>query len=430
MQKIFDKILFIKKKYKSNIVFDTRILKKNDIFIGIKSNKNDGSLFYQDAIIKKASLIIINNQKAYHQNIFQIKNIDNFITNFCKFMLSQHKGKIIAITGSVGKTTIKENIYNILSKNNFIVSKSYKNFNNKLGLQFSIMNMNLNSDFSIFELGINAPREMKSLINILNPHYCLVTGIENSHIGNFKNFDNLVKNKFHIFQSNNLIKGLINFSHSKPDLRKKIRSNIQLINFDNIEVSVTKKNKYLINFKHNFKKHNIMSDLNGIYIETAIISYLFLKSFIKIFYSKNFFHAKSIIDSRGKIINKYYNSKSIKIYDHSYNSSPYSLKKQLFFFNQKKISKKLCIIGSMKELGNNSYNYHIEILDNISLYNFEKTIFIGDEFFKHKNMYKNYKFYKSYKDYTKIMSQDLNNFKNIFVMGSRSNQLEKIIDRI
>ena len=45
--------------------------------------------------------------------------------------------------------------------------------------------MKLNSDFSIFELGINAPREMKSLINILHPHYCLITGIENSHIGNF-----------------------------------------------------------------------------------------------------------------------------------------------------------------------------------------------------------------------------------------------------
>ena len=98
--------------------------------------------------------------------------------------------------GSVGKTTIKENIFNILKKNNFHVSKSYKNFNNKLGLQFSIMNMKLNSNFSIFELGINAPREMKSLINILHPHYCLITGIENSHIGNFKNFNTIFHKRF------------------------------------------------------------------------------------------------------------------------------------------------------------------------------------------------------------------------------------------
>ena len=430
MQKIFDKILSIKDKYKSNIVFDTRNLKENDIFVGIKTQKNDGSLFYKDAVRKKAGLILINNPKVNHQNIFQINNIDNFILNFCKYLLSQYKGKIIAITGSVGKTTIKENIYNILEKNNFLVSKSYKNFNNKLGLQFSIMNMKLNSDFSIFELGINAPREMKSLINILHPHYCLVTGIENSHIGNFKNFNNLINNKIQIFHSKNLIKGLINFSHSKPDLTKKFKSNIQLVNFDNIKVSVTKKNKYSLSFKDNFNKHNIESDLNGIYIETAIISYLFLKIFIKKFHSEKFFYSKSIIESRGNIINKDYKSKIIKIYDHSYNSSPYSLKKQLFFFNQKKIPKKLCIIGSMKELGNNSSKYHIEILDIISFYNLGKSIFIGDEFFKLKNMYKNYKFYKSYIDYIKVMNRDLNNFENIFVMGSRSNQLEKIIEKI
>ena len=193
---------------------------------------------------------------------------------------------------------------------------------------------------------------------------------------------------------------------------------------------MTKNTKYNINFKENFKKYSIKSDSNGIYIDTAIISYLFLKIFIKNFHSEIFFYVKSIIDSRGKVIKKRYNNKIIKIYDHSYNSSPYSLKKQLFFFNQKKISKKLCIIGSMKELGNNSSNYHIEILDIISSYNLDKTIFIGDEFFELKDMYKNYKFYKSYKDYTKIMNRDLNNFKNIFVMGSRSNQLEKIIEKI
>ena len=86
--------------------------------------------------------------------------------------MSKYRGKVIAITGSVGKTTIKENIYHILSKNNFSVSRSYKNYNNLLGLQFSIMNINLQNKYSIFELGINHPGEMKDLIKTLNPHYC------------------------------------------------------------------------------------------------------------------------------------------------------------------------------------------------------------------------------------------------------------------
>ena len=107
MQKIFDKILSIKNKYKSSIVFDTRNLKKNDIFIGIKTQKNDGSLFYKHALRKNAGLILINNPSAYHQNICQINNINNFILNFCKFLLSQYKGKIIAIV-SEGDKEVKE----------------------------------------------------------------------------------------------------------------------------------------------------------------------------------------------------------------------------------------------------------------------------------------------------------------------------------
>ena len=84
----------------------------------------------------------------------------------------------------------------------------------------------------------------------------------------------------------------------------------------------------------------------------------------------------------------------------------------------------------MKELGDNSDEYHIEIMEKISLLKFDKSIFIGDEFYKIKDKYKNYKYYKSYKNYIKIMNKDFIAFKNIFIMGSRSNQLNKIIEKI
>ena len=185
MQKIYKVIYSLKSKYKSNIVFDTRLLKKNDIFIGLKSKNNDGNLYYSDAIKKKASLVIVN-VKRKHDKLFYVKDTKLFIKNFCKFIIESYKGKIIAITGSVGKTTFKENIYHILKNNNINTYRSYKNYNNIQGLQFSIMNMNLSCKYSVFELGINSPNEMTKLVRTLKPHYCLVTGIENSHIGNFK----------------------------------------------------------------------------------------------------------------------------------------------------------------------------------------------------------------------------------------------------
>tara|TARA_Y100000768_G_C23969495_1_gene679778 strand:- start:233 stop:1525 length:1293 start_codon:yes stop_codon:yes gene_type:complete len=428
MQKIFDKILSIKLKYNSEIVFDTRNIKKNDIFIGIKTQNDDGSMYFKEAVRKGSKLIIINNSEAYDKNIIQIKNTNKFISKFCKYLISIYKGKVIAITGSVGKTTIKENIYHILRKNNYIVYKSFKNFNNELGLQFSIMNMNIESDFSIFELGINSPNEMKSLVNLSNPNYCLVTGIENSHIGNFRNFNNLVNNKIQIFNSKKIIGGLINFAYQKPNLLNRFSSNIKILNIENIKTSVIKDKEYFINFYYKNKKHLIISESDGVYEETAIISYIFLKSFIKKFNSNKFFYKKAIIESRGNVLNKRFNGNKIKIFDHSYNSSPYSLKKQLYFFNKRKLLKKLCIIGSMKELGINSNRYHIEILNSMSSFNFDKSIFIGDEFYQFKVKYKKYNFHKNYKEYIKVMNKDFKIFKNIFIMGSRSNKLERIID--
>ena len=429
MQKIFDKILYLKEKYKSNIVFDTRLLNKNDIFIGIGKGSKNGGLYYKNALKKGSKLIIVNN-KVRHDDIVYIQNIDSFIKKFCKYLLLKYKGKIIAITGSVGKTTIKENIYNILSQNNFRVSKSYKNYNNLLGLQFSIMNINFYNKYSIFELGINNPGEMKILVKILNPHYCLITGIENSHIGNFKNFNNLIDNKLDIFDSSKLIKGVLNFRHKNIDISKKINSKIIHINIDEINKKVIKNKKFKIDYFLKNRKYSIKSDLEGIYTETAILTSIFLKSFMSINKIDNFFIKESILESRGNLVIKSYKTKKLKIYDHSYNASPYSLKKQLIIFKQRKLIHKLCVIGSMKELGKDSVIHHLEILKLLANLHFYKTVLVGEEFYMFKNSFKNFKFYKTTQNYLKSMDNDFNSSNNIFIMGSRYYRLERIINNV
>jgi UDP-N-acetylmuramoyl-tripeptide--D-alanyl-D-alanine ligase len=430
MQKIFEKILRLKDEYQSNIVFDTRLINKNDIFIGIGTGSKNGSIYYRDALKKESKLIIINDNKIKHEDIFYVQNINNFIKNFCKYLLLKYKGKIIAITGSVGKTTIKENIYNILSQNNFSVSKSYKNYNNLLGLQFSIMNINLYNKYSIFELGINNPGEMKNLVKILNPHYCLITCIENSHIGNFKNFDNLIDNKLNIFDSSNLIKGVLNFRHKNIDISDKVSSKINYVNIDEIKKKVVKNKIFKIDYFFKNIKYSINSDHDGVYTEIAILTSIFLKSFISSRKINNFFLNESILESRGNLLVKSYKSKKIKIYNHSYNASPYSLKKQLMIFKQRKLMHKLCIIGSMKELGEESGAHHLEILRLLSDFNFYKTVLVGNEFYKLRNLFKSFKFYKSTQNYIKSLDKDLINSKNIFIMGSRFHKLERIIDNV
>ena len=428
MQKIYKIIFRLKLKYKANIVFDSRLLKENDIFIGLKTKNNDGSLYYRQAIKKKASLVIVN-KKSNHPKSIYIKDTQKFVKSFCKFILESYKGKIIAITGSVGKTTFKENIYYILKKNNFKTYRSYKNYNNILGLQFSIMNMKLNSDYSIFELGINRSNEMTKLVKTLNPHYCLITGIENSHIGNFRNFNHLIENKLKIFNSKRLISGMINYNYNFNDIENKIDQKVQLLNIEDLKKNITKYDGYYhINFTLNNRKHLISSKRGGFYANIALLSYLFIKLFVNGFSSNNFFYNEAIIESRGNEVSAFIESKKVKFFDHSYNASPYSLNKQILIFNERNINQKVYLLGSMKELGNHSDYFHMQIIEMAIKLNL-KTIFVGNEFYKFKKKFTKFNFYKNYLPVISYLNQEINNIKNIFVMGSRSNQLDRVIKK-
>ena len=427
MQKIYKLIYNLKSKYDCNIVFDTRLLKENDIFIGLKTKTNDGSLYYKEAIKKKASLIIVN-IKRKHPKLFYSKNTQLFIINFCKFIIDSYKGKIIAITGSVGKTTFKENIYYILKNNNFKTYRSYKNYNNIQGLQFSIMNMNLNSDYSVFELGINHSNEMTKLIKTLKPHYCLVTGIEDSHIGNFRNLNHLIDNKLKIFNSNRLLSGLINYNYDNLYIKSKINPKIKLINIDNLKRNILQfKTNYIVEFSQNKKKYSIKSSRESFCIDIAIISFLFVKTFIKKFNLNIFFYDESIIESRGNEISTNIGKKRVKFFDHSYNASPYSLNKQILIFNKRNIYQKVYILGAMKELGVKSDFFHLQVIELVTSLKLKRIIFIGNEFYKFKKRFEEYNFYKNYIPAKNYLNKEIDSIKNIFVMGSRSNLLDRLI---
>ena len=427
MQKVYKNILNLKSKHKSNIVFDTRILKENDIFIGLKTKKNDGNTFYKDAIKKKACLAIVN-VKTNDPNIIYVKDTKLFINKFCKFILESYKGKIIAITGSVGKTTFKENIYHILKNNSLNTYRSFKNYNNILGLQFSIMNLDINTDFSIFELGINKSNEMTNLVKTLRPHHVLVTGIENSHIGNFRNFRHLIDNKLKIFNSDRLISGLLNYNYDPYYVKTKIHSKIKLLNINNINKKSKKiKNKYIINFSENTSKYTIESFKGSFYENIAIISFLFLKKLKINLRLKTFFYEESIIESRGKEISTYINKKKVKFFDHSYNASPYSLNEQILIFNERNINQKVYILGSMRELGQYSDFFHLQIIQLAKKLDLKKIIFIGEEFYKFRQSSTKFNFYKNYAYAVKYLNKEIDTVKNIFVMGSRYYQLDRII---
>ena len=154
--KILNQIIKDKKFFKINgLAIDSREIKKDNLFLTLKGKKNDGNNFISKAITKGASFIISSkNNKKNKKRILKVDNEIDFLNKFASLKRNNSIAKIIAITGSAGKTTIKNLLANLLQTFGDTYA-SPKSFNNHLGVPISLSNLNLNHKYGVFEVGMS-----------------------------------------------------------------------------------------------------------------------------------------------------------------------------------------------------------------------------------------------------------------------------------
>jgi len=161
---------------------------KNDIFFAIRGKKNDGNKYVSQSFNRKASLAVVNKiqNKLNKSRQIKVKNTLKFLTDISKTFRKSIDTNIIAITGSCGKTTLKELLGNVLSKITK-VSISPKSYNNKFGVPLSLFNLKQNDEFGILEVGMDKKGEIDYLSKIIEPDVGVITNINYAHAKNFKN---------------------------------------------------------------------------------------------------------------------------------------------------------------------------------------------------------------------------------------------------
>jgi len=158
---------------------NSKEVKKNDIFFAIRGRKNDGNKFVEEALKKKASIVIVNKIKKKLDYKKQIKVMDSlkFLTETSTIFRENIDAKIIAITGSCGKTTLKELLGKTLKK----ISKttiSPKSYNNKYGVPLSLFNLRKNDNYGVLEVGMDKKGEIDYLSKIIKPDISVITNIK------------------------------------------------------------------------------------------------------------------------------------------------------------------------------------------------------------------------------------------------------------
>ena len=391
----FDKKILSSKLIINKATINSKTVKKNDIFFAIKGKKKDGNKFAAQAIKSKASMTVVNNiQKklSKHKQVRSSQPLE-LLTKTAKIFRQNIPVKIIAITGSCGKTSLKELMGNTLNK----ISKtsiSPKSYNNKYGVPLSLFNINQNDDYGVVEVGMDKKGEIDQLSKIIQPNVSVITNVNYAHAKNFKNIRQIALAKAEIIDNT---KGdghvVLNADDDFFGLHKQIanKKKIKVLSFgiknQNADIKLNKiiktKNKYNIYIKINKIKKNFIIPNNFQNHIYNILASLTVKSiFFDIFkLDKNIFFNFKTPEGRGDISKIKVNKKIINLIDESYNSNPLSLKTAILNYNKVKIkkAKKYLVLGDMLELGKHSKKLHESLSSVINRTNIDKVYVRGRE---------------------------------------------------
>ncbi|MDD2432968.1 MAG: alanine racemase [Clostridia bacterium] len=194
----------------NNISTDTRKIQVGDVFLALIGEKHDGHDYIQVAIDKGASALIVCDKYVGEWEIPVLKVPDTLkaLAQLATYYRKKLNIKIIAVTGSSGKTTTKNMIAKLLSARYQVVS-TYKNFNNQIGLPLSIFELTSEHEVAVLELGMNHLGEIAELSKIASPDIAVITNVGSAHIGNLGSLENVRKAKLEIIEGLDPQKGLL-----------------------------------------------------------------------------------------------------------------------------------------------------------------------------------------------------------------------------
>ena len=369
---------------------DTRIIKKEDCYIGIKGENFDGNMFWEKALENGASTVIVQNveieaeklKKWSNKNIIKVENTLEALYKIARYKRNLYDIPVIAITGSVGKTSTKDIVANVVSKK-YKTLKTEGNNNNNIGLPFTILKMK-DEEAVVLEMGMNHFGEISLLASIANPNICIITNIGTSHIGNLGSRENILKAKLEILEGSKKRAVIIN--NDNDLLHKWYEENKEKYNIKTYSIKeksdVMAKNIDLKEQSSNFtckingKEEKITVPVGG---EHFILNSLCAITVGEVLGIEN----KKIIEGIEKFeltkkrMDIYDLKEGIKIINDAYNASLESMKASLKVLSKFNENRKIAVLGDMFELGDYAEEIHKKVGEEVAKNNVDILITSG-----------------------------------------------------
>lgn len=384
--------------------FDSRTILsgKETLFFAFKSDRNDGHLFIDDAIDRDVSSFVVEELPALTQRnstaqFILVKSSLAALQKLAAFHRSRFTYPVVGITGSNGKTIVKEWLSELLSPELRII-RSPRSYNSQIGNPLSVWLMDTRFDLAIFEAGISKPNEMEKLEAILHPDHGIFTHLGKAHLENFVSIEDLVKEKVRLFINSTLLVYCKDFkllyqAIKQTDFNKNPKLFSWSSNDNSADLFVVRKAKYvestLIEAIHQSVKIAITIPFtDDASIENSIHCWAYL---LAIDCNSDLYRDKFLkITPVAMRLEMKKGINNCTLINDSYNSDTASLINALDFIDQQSENrKKSCtvIISDILQTGENSEILYREIADYINLRHIDKIIGIGREISRFSEMF-------------------------------------------
>ena len=418
----------------------TLILPEKTLFFAFDGSRKKGYQFIPELIEKGVSFFVIDEKyhtetKNLNASFFYVSNVLEALQNLAKHKRTLFKSPVIGITGSNGKTIVKEWLFQLL-KDDFQIVKSPKSFNSQIGVPLSLWNLSNEYNLGLIEVGISKKGEMERLEKIVSPEIGILTSFGNAHNEGFNNKLEKLREKLLLFKYSKKLIYPINddfLFENVPIIMKEIESPAELISWGNKkEAKINIFNKFyelVVCYNNEEKKLNIpFSDVASIENISSCIAL-----FITISCSFNALEKRvktlQKLEMRLEEIDGFQNN---KIINDSYTSDIDSLQVALQFLGQQGQNRpKVLILSEIYEndfLQNTIYEKIAHLLEATDL---EEIVFVGEKYFENKPFFENIHSKKRYFADTKsfIAEYPHGQLKNSIIMlkGARKFEFEKIL---
>ena len=456
MENIYEKFL-----ESSGISIDSRNCPKDAMFIGIKGANFDGNTFVEKALEQGCKYAITDNPEigVGNPNIVHVEDSLKTLQDLAHYHRMMFDIPVIGITGTNGKTTSKELISTVLSKE-YNVLYTQGNLNNHIGVPLTLLRLNRSHNIAVVEMGANHPKEIEFLCKIARPNYGIITNVGKAHLEGFGSFEGVKKTKGELYDFIQSVDGKIFLHADNPHLCEMANAVTEPV-----EVSMTAGNNMpafanaLETIKYGESEENFVSGsilsctpyinvslrLNGnasgektfYKIETNLIGDYNLSNILSAACIGRYFGVmdEEIVSALQEYTPTNNRSqctrteKNTLIVD-AYNANPTSMEAALKNFSKiETTSDKVLILGDMKELGEDSEAEHQKVLTLIQSLGFTRTYFVGSEFAKVAGSEFS-KCFENVESLAEYLTTNPISDSTILIKGSNSTRLTKIVDSL